>query len=61
MTLALLGLTIVAWVALEFWYVLRGKPSISARVWAVYAQWPPLGMLTGLVVGLLLGHWFWRQ
>ena len=61
MTLALFVLTVVAWFGLEFWFVLRGKPSISGRIWAVYHQWPPLGMLTGLVVGMLLAHFFFGQ
>jgi hypothetical protein len=53
--------TLAAWFALEFVYVLNGKPSISDQVVTLFRQWPPFGMLVGLVVGLLLGHWFWRQ
>lgn len=58
LTLVLLIVTIAAWFALEFFYVLNGQPSISEQVWILYAQWPALGMFSGLVVGLLLGHFF---
>lgn len=60
-TLILFGITVVAWVGLEFWRVLRGDKSISEQVWDLYRIWPPLGMLSGLGVGLLLAHFFWRQ
>ena len=46
---------------LEFFYVLNGQPSISDQVVTLFKQWPTFGMLFGLVVGLLLGHWFWRS
>jgi hypothetical protein len=59
-TFALFIITVLAWFALEFWRVLRGKPSISEQVWDLYARWPALGMLSGLVVGILLGHFFFR-
>lgn len=58
LTLVLLAATIVSWFALEFFYVLNGQPSISEQVWILYAQWPALGMFGGLIVGLLLGHFF---
>ena len=57
-TFWLFVITVVAWFVLEFWRVLRGQASISSQIRALYDQWPPLGMLTGLIVGLLLGHCF---
>jgi len=61
MILLLSVVTIAAWFALEFWYVLRGKPSISGRVWSLNQRWPALGMLAGLIVGLLMAHFFFGQ
>jgi hypothetical protein len=60
-TLILFLITVAAWVALEFWFVFRGQPSISGRIWAANRAWPPLSMFTALVIGLLLGHFFFGQ
>lgn len=60
-TLILFILTVLAWFGLEFWRVLRGDKSISEQVWDLYARWPALGMFSGLVVGILLGHFFFRS
>ena len=57
-TLTLFIITVAAWLALELWFVLRGQQSISGRIRDVFVRWPTLGMLTGLVVGILLGHLF---
>lgn len=61
LTLVLFGVTILAWVALQMFYVLNGMPTISQQIWSLYAAWPPLGFLVGLVVGVLLGHWFFGR
>lgn len=61
MTVALFLATVVAWLALELWFVYTHRPTISERVRDLYRRWPPLGLLSGLVVGLLLGHLFWTQ
>lgn len=60
LTLVLAVGTLVAWFALEFFYVLNGQPTVSEQVVTLFRQWPTFGMLFGLIVGLLLGHWFWR-
>ena len=60
-TFLLFLITVIAWFALEFIRVLRGDKSISQQVWDLYAQWPALGMLSGLIVGLLMGHFFFRS
>lgn len=60
-TLILFLATVVAWFGLEFWRILRGDKSISEQVWDLYRRWPTLGMLSGLGVGLLLAHFFWRS
>ena len=57
-TLILFLVTVAAWFALEAWFVARGKQSISGRIWAANRAWPPLAMFTALVIGLLLGHFF---
>lgn len=59
-TLVLFLVTVVAWFALEFWRLLHHQDSISTQIEKLNAVWPTLGMLTGLVAGLLLGHWFFR-
>lgn len=62
MTLVLFLICAVAWLLLEFYFVfVRHSASISGRIWEAAREWPPLGMLTGLVVGLLLGHFFFGQ
>lgn len=61
LTLLLSIVTLVAWFALEFFYVLNGQPSISDQIVTLFKQWPTFGMLFALVIGLLLGHWFWRS
>ena len=61
MTLALFLATVVAWLGLELYFVFTKQPTISERVRDLYRQWPALGLLSGLVIGLLLGHFFWSQ
>ena len=57
-TFILFLVSVVAWFSLEFWRVLRGDTSISQQIQGLFRQWPTLGMLGGLTVGLLLGHFF---
>jgi hypothetical protein len=59
-TFWLFVVTVVAWFALEFFYAFNGAPTISTQIITLFKQWPTFGMLFGLVVGLLLGHWFWH-
>lgn len=59
-TFFLFIITVVAWFGLEFWRVGRGDKSISEQIWDLYRRWPTLGMLAGLVVGLLMGHFFFE-
>jgi hypothetical protein len=58
-TVILFFATVVAWLALELYFVYRGQPTISERVRLLYGRFPALGLLAGLVIGLLLGHFFW--
>ena len=60
-TLILFVVTVVAWFALEFWRVLRGKQSISGQVWQLGQRWPAFMWLSGLVVGTLGAHFFFGQ
>lgn len=60
-TLVLFLLTVVSWFGLEFYRVLRGKASISGQVWALNKNWPPLGWLSGLLMGALGAHFFFSQ
>ncbi len=57
-TLALGIATFLAWAGLELWFVAHGQTTISGRVQGLFRTWPTLGMLSGLVVGLLLAHFF---
>ena len=54
-------ITVVAWTALEFWLLSHGKRSISGRIWQTGRDWPPLLLFTGLVIGILLAHFFFGQ
>lgn len=55
----LLLVTIVGWFVVEFYLIYRNKPTISAEFTSLYRRWPMFAVLMGLVVGLLMGHWFW--
>ena len=54
-------LTVLAWIGLEAYFIANGRPTISARVRALYFADPDTGVLTGLVVGLLFAHFFFSQ
>lgn len=59
----MLGIVTVAviffYLAYEFWALLTGRKPITTQVRETYRAYPPMGMLVGLIVGLLLGHFFW--
>ena len=57
-TVALFIATVLAWVGLEGWMVASGRPTISARVGALYRENPDTGVLAALSTGLLVSH-FW--
>ncbi len=59
-TLALFLASAAAWIALELYYILSGQATISTQVRTLFRSYPPLGMLAGLAVGLLLAHFFWQ-
>lgn len=50
---------VVAFFAIEIRYIMRGEPTISQHVREAYLSYPAWGFLAGLVLGLLLGHFFW--
>ncbi|MHB8398593.1 MAG: hypothetical protein ACYDCI_06620 [Candidatus Limnocylindrales bacterium] len=52
--------TIVAWAAVEAFRISRHEATISDDIKAEYKVWPTIGMLYGLVMGLLGGHWFFQ-
>jgi hypothetical protein len=52
------GLLLLAY---EFWTIFTHRPTISQQVWALYQEYPPIGFLFGLLIGLLGGHLFWNQ
>ncbi len=52
--------SVVAWLALEAFFLFTGQATISGRIRDLFSTYPPLGMLAGLIVGLLLGHFFWQ-
>lgn len=53
-------IAIVVFGAFEFYLIWQGKPTISSMIRKWFSHYPPLGMLVGLIVGLLLGHFFWQ-
>jgi hypothetical protein len=60
-TVALFLATCLAWLGLEGWLVATSRPTISARIRAMYFADPDTGAFATLVTGLLLGHFFFSQ
>lgn len=56
----LLALTVIAWLGLEAFLKLTGRPLITDKVreWTRYTGGLP-AVLFGLVVGLLSAHFWW--
>ncbi len=54
-------LTVLAWIGLEAYFIANGRPTISARVRALYAADPDTGVLSALVIGLLTAHFWFSQ
>lgn len=60
-TLAILFvITIIVYAIFEIFLILTDRPTISTMVRNAYKNYPPLGFLVALVVGLILGHFFWQ-
>jgi Na+/H+ antiporter NhaC len=59
-TFILFIVTVVAWFGLEFWRVFRGDITISEQIRNLHKLWPAIGFLAALVVGLLIGHFFFN-
>jgi hypothetical protein len=57
--LILFIITLVAWLILQAIRIFSGRLPISAEIQNLFLRYPPFGFLVGLVLGLLLGHWFW--
>ena len=60
-TVALFVATCTAWVTLEGWMVATDRPTISARVRALYRANPDTGVMAALCTGLLISHFFFSQ
>jgi hypothetical protein len=60
-TVALFLVTCIAWVALEAWMVVTNRPTISARVRALYRANPDTGVMAALCTGLLISHFFFSE
>ena len=58
---ALFVATVLAWIGLEAYFIANGRPTISARVRALYAADPDTGVLSALVIGLLTAHFWFSQ
>ena len=43
----------------EFFALLTGRPLVTTIIRGSVLAYPPLDFLIGLIVGLLLGHFFW--
>ena len=61
MVLAVVTVAIIFfYLAYEFWAILTGRKLITTHVREAYRDHPQIGMLVGLIVGLLLSHFFWH-
>ena len=47
------------YLAYEFVALITERKLITTHVREMYRAYPPMVMLVGLIVGLLLGHFFW--
>jgi len=56
----LVVVTIFVYAIFEIYLIMTGKPTISSMVRKAAMEYRPLGFLVGLVVGLILGHFFWQ-
>jgi len=57
-----IGSVIVAalfWGALEVFLIATNRETISGRIRRYVKEYPPLGFLIGLGLGLMCGHFFW--
>ncbi|HSE44004.1 MAG TPA: hypothetical protein VLA89_01610 [Gemmatimonadales bacterium] len=52
-------LALVAFTAIEAYYLHTNQATISEHIRTFFLRYPPAGLLVGLVVGLFLGHFFW--
>ena len=46
--------------AYEWWALATGGQTLSRAMYDATTAWPPLIFLIGLVVGMLVSHFFWR-
>jgi len=56
----LVVLVIAVFAIFEIFLIMTNRPTISTMIRNAYKNYPPLGFLTALIVGLLLGHFFWQ-
>lgn len=58
-----LGITALLLGGYETWAIATGQQgqTLSEAVWSASAEYPYLPALVGLVVGVLLGHFFWYR
>lgn len=52
-------LALVAFTAIEWYYIRTNQATISQHIRDAFVRYPPFGLFVGLVVGLFLGHFFW--
>ena len=53
-----LGVFIVVLFAIEIYYIRNGQPTISEHVQGLFARWPAIGAIVGVIVGWFLCHFF---
>lgn len=52
-------LPIVGLLVYEFWALFTGHKLVTEYVREWFKAYPPMGVLVGFIVGLLMGHFFW--
>lgn len=51
--------TLVAWFTWEIFAVMTGRQTLSNAMWKFSNTSPSMRFLIGLMIGLVLGHWYW--
>ena len=52
-------ITVTSWFVWEIFAVINNRETLSHAIWRFSNTTSSMRFLMGLIIGLLLGHWFW--